>query len=198
MGATARHCARIEIMIRSIEGVIQMIGAGTIVVTVGGFGLRIYTNSEDSLVVGKSVTLATYMLLRQDGVYLYGFADVADRDFFELLLTVSGFGPKTTLALLRRATRKQLSVAIAQRDVEYLTHVVGLGKKSAGKLVVELSEKIKIDDSTQKNTDAEVFDMLVALGYTNRDAQQALSTIPSTVVGNEKRLKAALNGGVVR
>ncbi len=185
-------------MIRSIEGIVQSAEQGNVVVVVAGFGLRIYTNDENTLTVGKPATLATHMLLRQDGVHLYGFADVADRDFFELLLTVSGFGPKTTLALLRRATRKQLAIAVAQRDVEYLTHVVGLGKKSAGKLVVELAEKIKIDDNTQKNTDAEVFDMLIALGYTQRDAQQALGTIPTAIVGNEKRLKAALNGGATR
>ncbi|HEC94229.1 MAG TPA: Holliday junction branch migration protein RuvA [Candidatus Kaiserbacteria bacterium] len=183
-------------MIRTVEGIVQSIDTGGVIVTVAGFGLRIHTNEEDSLTVGKRAFFSTHMLMKQDGIRLYGFADVADRDFFEQLLTVSGFGPKTTMSLLRRATRKQLGVAIANRDVEYLTRVVGLGKKSAGKLVVELAEKIMIDGTQQKNTDTEVFDMLVALGYTERDAQKALSTIPVTIVGNEKRLKAALNGGV--
>ncbi len=183
-------------MIRNIEGIIQSIENGSVIITVAGFGLRIHTNENLSLVVGEHTFFATHMIMKQDGVRLYGFADVTDRDFFEQLLTVSGFGPKTTLALLHRATRKQLEVAIANRDVEYLTRVVGLGKKSAGKLVVELAEKITIGDAQRKNTDTEVFDMLVALGYTERDAQKALSTVPVSVVGNEKRLKVALNGGV--
>lgn len=182
-------------MIRTIEGIVQSVDNGDVIVTVAGFGLRIHTNEEDSLTIGKCALFATHMIMRQDGIQMYGFVDVANRDFFELLLTVSGFGPKTTLALMRRATRKQLAVAIANRDVEYLTRVIGLGKKSAGKLVLELAEKITIDDSQRKNTDTEVFDMLVALGYTERDAQRALSTVSATVVGNEKRLKAALSGG---
>lgn len=183
-------------MIRTIEGIVQSADKGDVIVTVAGFGLRIHTNEDVSLTVGKRVLFATHMVLRQDGVQLYGFTDIKDRDFFELLLTVSGFGPKTTLALLRKATRKQLEVAIANHDVEYLTKVVGLGKKSAGKLVLELAEKITLSDAQQKNTDAEVFEMLIALGYTDRDAQKALSTVPSTVVGNEQRLKVALGGGV--
>lgn len=182
-------------MIRTIEGIVQSTKTGEVIVTVAGLGLRVYTNKDDSYTDGKRTLFATHMVMRQDGMQLYGFTDVADRDFFELLLTVSGFGPKTTLALLRKATRKQLEIAISNRDVEYLTRVVGLGKKSAGKLVVELAEKIAVDDEQRKNTDTEVFEMLVALGYTDRDAQKALSTIPATIVGNEKRLKAALSGG---
>jgi len=185
-------------MIRTIEGIVQSIEKDSVVITISGFGLRIYTSEVDSLKAGKQVLLSTHMVMRQDGVQLYGFVDVADRDFFELLLTVSGFGPKTTLALLRRATRKQLETAISNHDAGYLTKVVGLGKKSAGKLVLELAEKITVSDAQRENTDTEVFEMLVALGYTERDAQRALSTVPVTVVGNEKRLKVALGGGISR
>ncbi len=185
-------------MIRTIEGTVQSIEKDSVVIAISGFGLRVNTSEVDSLKIGKRVIFSTHMVLRQDSLQLYGFIDIADRDFFELLLTVSGFGPKTTMSLLRRATRKQLEIAIANRDVEYLTKVIGLGKKSAGKLVLELADKITIGDAQQKNTDAEVFEMLVALGYTERDAQRALGTIPVAVVGNEKRLKAALGGETSR
>ena len=92
--------------------------------------------------MGSEATLATHLALKQDGLELYGFADSADRDFFELILTVSGVGPKTALSVLRKAPREALEGAIGKRDLAYLTKVVGLGKKSAEKMLVELADKI--------------------------------------------------------
>lgn len=83
--------------------------------------------------------------------------------------------------------------AIAKRDLAYLTKVVGLGKKSAEKLLVELSEKVGL--AAHSDADGEVFDTLVALGYTEREARKALQSIPESAVGKEGRLKAALSSG---
>jgi Holliday junction DNA helicase RuvA len=102
-------------------------------------------------------------------------------------------GPKTALSILRRAPRENLEAAIGKRDVQYLTRVVGLGKKAAEKLVVEISEKIGVTESSEGGEDAEVFDTLVALGYTEREARKAVGAIPSTIVGKEARLKSALS-----
>jgi Holliday junction DNA helicase RuvA len=143
--------------------------------------------------VGTSVNLVTHLAVKQDGVDLYGFADPEDLRFFELTLSVSGVGPKTALSLLRRAPRAQLEEAIGKRDLSYLTKVVGLGKKSAEKLIVEIAEKIGGSGTTVQGEDGEVFDTLVALGYTEREARGALANIPADLTGQDARLKAALS-----
>ena len=122
---------------------------------------------------------------------LSGFSVSAAREFFETLLGVSGEGPQTALSIIRRAPREALMGAIGKRDLNYLTKVVGLGKKSAEKLMVELSEKVGA--STHNTIDNEVFDTLVALGYTEREARKAMQTIPENLLGKDVRLRAALS-----
>ena len=138
---------------------------------------------------GASTTIE--VAVKQDGMELYGFNDALDRDFFEKLLGVSGVGPKTALSILRRAPRAALMGAIGTRDLEYLTKVVGLGKKAAEKLLVELSEKM-VGGSAHDGADGEVFDTLVALGYTERAARKAVQLIPESASGKDARLRAAL------
>ncbi len=180
-------------MIRQIRGTVLSIEPTGVIVDVHGFGVLVCLPAPESCTVGSEVTLRTYMAVKQDGIELYGFTDPADLRFFELSLCVSGVGPKTALSLLRRASRESLEKAIASRDVEYLTRVVGLGKKAAEKLVVEISEKLSVGEGSGTGEDAEVFDTLVALGYTEREARKAVNGIPSTVAGKEARLKAALS-----
>lgn len=179
-------------MIRGITGSITSIETTGVVVDVSGWGVMVHVPQVDSFSIGDTVQLKTYLALKQDGVDLYGFVDGADLSFFELLLSVSGVGPKTALSILRRAPRENIETAIAKRDIPYLTRVVGLGKKSAEKLAVEIGEKIK-SESQDVGEDAEVFDTLVALGYTEREARKALGQIPRDVSGKEARLKAALS-----
>lgn len=179
-------------MIRELRGSVLSVEPGGIVVDVAGFGVLVHVASSDTFGKGDTVALATYMAVKQDGIDLYGFTDPADRRFFELALSVSGVGPKTALALLRRAPRENLETAIGKRDVSYLTRVAGLGKKAAEKLVVEIAEKLG-GSSAAIGEDAEVFDTLVALGYTEREARRALANIPADMIGKEARLKAALS-----
>ncbi len=129
-------------MIREIRGTVLSVEATGAVVDVAGWGVFVHTADTGALAEGASVSLKTYLAVKQDGVDLYGFATEEDRAFFELLLSVSGVGPKTALSILRRAPRADLEGAIGKRDIAYLTRVVGLGKKAAEKLSVELSEKI--------------------------------------------------------
>lgn len=181
------------IMIRSLHGTVSSFEPGGVVINVAGWGVFVRMPSTEPLPIGSDITLATHLAMRKDGPELYGFFDPADRAFFELLLIVPGLGPKTALSLLHRATREQLARAIATRDIAYLTRVVGLGKKSAEKLMVELSEKVVSDPEAKKGDDADVFDMLIALGYTDREARQALSAIPAETSGLDERLKTALS-----
>lgn len=178
-------------MIRRIRGTVLSVGAASVVVEVAGFGVEVRTAAPETARVGEETAFATHLAVKQDGMELYGFQDEADRDFFEKLLGVSGVGPKTALSILRRASRESLMGAIGKRDLNYLTKVVGLGKKSAEKLLVELSEKM--NGAMHDGQDGEVFDTLVALGYTEREARSAVQAIPESVAGKEARLKAALS-----
>ncbi|MFA6278756.1 MAG: Holliday junction branch migration protein RuvA [Candidatus Paceibacterota bacterium] len=178
-------------MIRQIRGKVLSISPASAIVEVAGLGVEVRMNAPEALLVGSEATLATHLTIKQDGVDLYGFIDAADRDFFELILSVSGVGPKTALSVLRRAPREALEGAISKRDLNYLTKIVGLGKKSAEKMLVELAEKV--GPRSHDNADNEVFDTLVALGYTEREARKALQAIPDDAVGKDVRLKAALS-----
>jgi len=180
-------------MIRQIRGKVLALEASGATIEVAGFGIAVALPTLIGLTLGSEAVLATHLAVKQDGMELYGFLDALDRDFFEKLLTVSGVGPKTALSILRRSPRPQLENAIAKRDINYLTRVAGLGKKSAEKLAVELSEKM-VSGSAAQGEDGEVFDTLVALGYTEREARKALSQIPENISGKEARLRAALSG----
>lgn len=178
-------------MIRQIRGKVLDVGLTSAVVEVAGFGIEVRMPSPSVVALGEEASLATHLAVKQDGLELYGFTTTADRDFFELVLSVSGIGPKTALSVLRRSPREALEGAISSRDLTYLTKIVGLGKKSAEKMLVELADKV--GPSSHASEDNEVFDMLVALGYTEREARKALQSIPDTLVGKDVRLKAALS-----
>lgn len=180
-------------MIRQITGEVLHVGLVSAVVDVAGLGIEVRMSSPQALALGSTATLATHLAVKQDGLELYGFTDAADRDFFERMLSVSGIGPKTALAVLRKAPRGSIESAIGARDLSYLTKVVGLGKKSAEKMLVELADKM--DGTAHSKEDGEVFDTLVALGYTEREARRALQAVPEHTVGKEARLKAALGTG---
>jgi len=180
-------------MIRQIRGKVISVGPASTVIEAAGFGIEVRMCATNGFVVGNEAILHTHLAVKQDGMELYGFTDAADRDFFELILTVSGVGPKTALSVLRRSPREALEGAIGKRDLNYLTKVVGLGKKSAEKMLVELTDKV--GPRAHDNADGEVFDTLVALGYTEREARKALQSIPEQTVGKDSRLKAALSAG---
>lgn len=180
-------------MIRQIRGKVLSVTPASAVIEAAGFGIEVKMSAPEKLSVGNTATLSTYLALKQDGLELYGFVDVADRDFFELMLSVPGVGPKTALSALRRSPREALEGAIGTRDLSYLTRVVGLGKKTAEKMLVELSDKV--GPRAHSREDGEVFDTLVALGYTEREARKALQAIPESAVGKDVRLKAALSSG---
>lgn len=168
-------------------------GAGptSVIVEVAGFGIEVKTATPEAFPLGSEATLATHLAVKQDGLELYGFAGAAERDFFELLTSVSGVGPKTALGILKRSSPDALRGAIGKRDLDYLTKVAGIGKKSAEKMLVELSEKV--GPSVHDGADGEVFDTLVALGYTERDARKALQAVPQEITSRDARLKAALS-----
>lgn len=180
-------------MIREIRGTVLSVEPSGVIVEVAGFGVMVCVPSPDAFPEGTTAALKTHLAVKQDGMELYGFKDAADLRFFELLLKVPGVGPKTAMAMMRRAPRASVEEAIARKDLPYLTKVAGLGKKSAEKLIVEIAEKIGVAGGAAAGEDGQVFDTLVALGYTEREARAALSGIPKEIVGQDARLKAALS-----
>jgi Holliday junction DNA helicase RuvA len=179
-------------MIRQIRGTVLEVEPLGATIEVAGFGVFVNMAAPEALTVGSEAALHTYLAVKQDGLELYGFAELADLRFFERLLQVPGIGPKTALAIMRKAPRESLLGAIGTRDLEYLTRVAGLGKKAAEKILVELAEKVGITGA-HDDGDTEVFDTLVALGYTEREARASVAGIPKEVVGKDARLKAALS-----
>lgn len=178
-------------MIRQVRGTVLSAGLVSVTVEVAGFGMEVFTPAPNAFPVGKEARLFTHLAVKQDGLELYGFSSEDDLAFFELVLSVSGIGTKTALSVLRKAPREALEGAIGTRDLNYLTKIAGLGKKSAEKMLVELSEKV--GPRSHAIEDSEVFDTLVALGYTEREARSALKRIPDGIVGKDQRLKAALS-----
>lgn len=184
-------------MIKQIRGTILEKTLTGVVLDVSGWGVLVHTPQSTPILAeeGSILSLKTYLAITQSGVDLYGFMTDADRTFFELLLTVSGVGPKTALSIFSRGSRESLENAIGARDIGYLTRIVGLGKKAAEKLAVELSEKVTLGDGARESTDdAEVLDTLIALGYTEREARKAVGNVPLHITGRDARLKAALSG----
>ncbi len=180
-------------MIRQIRGTVLEVDPSGATIEVAGFGVFVAMAAPESLTQGSEATLFTYLAVKQDGLELYGFPESEDLRFFERLLHVPGVGPKTALSIMRKAPRESLIGAIASRDLEYLTRVAGLGKKAAEKILVELAEKIGSTGS-HDDGDADVFDTLVALGYTEREARASVAGIPKDITGKDARLKAALSG----
>lgn len=178
-------------MIKELRGVVASVEPAGAVVDVAGWGVFVHLADASLLGLGSEVRLKTHLAVKQDGIDLYGFETEEDRRFFEQLVSVPGVGPKTAMSILRKAPRATLEGAIGTRDLGYLTRVIGMSKKAAEKLMVELSEKIG-GGAVHGDEDGEVFDTLVALGYTEREARKTLSLLPASVVGNEERLKAAL------
>jgi len=180
-------------MIRQVRGKVRTREVNGAMIDGGGWGVFLYMATTEGILTGAEVMVLTHMAGKQEGIELCGFVDPLDLQLFTMFLSVSGGGLNTALSSLTRVLREALEQAIGTRDITYLTRVAGLGKKAAEKLAVELSEKIEVSTHAQQGTDAEVFDTLVALGYTDREARKALASIPLHAEGRAARLKAALS-----
>lgn len=176
-------------MIASIHGTLESRRAGQAIVRVGGFSLRIFAPVLTLSQLGEpgsEVTLYTHFQVREDGMALYGFAAESERDAFEQLITISGVGPKVAIALLSTMDAQTLYKAIADEDVQRLSLAPGVGKKLAGRLVLELKGKLPSLTGTGGagvpsgggSLQAEVLEALVGLGYSTAEAQAALRKIP--------------------
>jgi Holliday junction DNA helicase RuvA len=167
---------------------------------VGGVGLLVYVPDplSDQLVPGQNVSLHTYLIVRQDALALYGFDSIEGRDYFILLLGISGIGPRLAVTILSNLTPEAIRRAVLTEQAEIFHRVPGVGKKTAQKIVFSLQDKITKEDgfeplAAMSEADSEVLSALVALGYSVVEAQAALQSIPKDAPEDvEQRLRLAL------
>ena len=186
-------------MIARIEGTIIYKTDKFLVVDVNGVGYKIFTtiDTANAAEQGSTGSFWTYTAVRENSLDLYGFASMEEMSFFELLLDVSGIGPKSALGILTVASIDTLKKAIATGDTSYLNKVSGIGRKTAEKIVIELRDKLqahKGEDGVPSTLrgDSDVVEALKSLGYSQNDARDALKEIPNTIEGTNARIKQAL------
>lgn len=185
-------------MISHLRGKILMRGSDLVVIEVGGVGFRVRvpTSTLEQLgAEGASAELFTHLHVREDDLSLFGFVTEDELTLFELLLTVSGIGPKAALGVLSAATPDTIRAAIAQSNLDVLTGIPGIGKKMAQRLVLELKGKIDLTEAELGQVsplDQEVIAALVNLGYSAAEAQRAARAVPSSEKVVEDRIRAAL------
>lgn len=175
-------------MISSVRGVVLSAGLDSVVIDVGGVGLLLHTTAATaaSLRRGVEAVLATTLVVREESLTLYGFADEDERAVFNLVQTVSGVGPRLALSMLAIHTPDGLRRAVSGGDLAALTKVPGIGKKGAERIVLELRDKIgmpsgPVSSATARTAAAEwagqVRDALVGLGWSLRQAEDTVEAI---------------------
>jgi Holliday junction DNA helicase RuvA len=195
-------------MIASVRGEVLSVDLDHAVVEVGGVGLAVHAVPATlaTLRRGDHARLATSLVVREDSLTLYGFADGAARELFVLLQTVSGVGPRLALAMLAVLEPDTLRAALAEGDLTALTRVPGIGRKGAERLVVELRDKVGIrapaasgpvtSDASAVRT--QVTEALAGLGFPARQAEQAVEAVLAEVDGATTDTAQVLRSALTR
>jgi Holliday junction DNA helicase RuvA len=191
-------------VIASVEGVVGAIAADSLVIEVGGIGYRVYASPAviSTAAAGGRLKLHTYHLVREDQQALFGFRNAEELGFFNLLLTVTGVGPKVAMAIVGSRPTADLQLAILQQDQAVLVSIPGIGKKLAERIIFELKEKVSAagiaagtSAAVSTASEGEVVGALQAIGYSLGEAREASRLAlqdPAVGAGLEERVKAAL------
>jgi len=198
-------------MIAYVKGELVAIEDDKAIVDVNGMGYNIFMSAQAIGLlppIGENVRLHTYLHVKEDAMQLFGFLTRDDLKVFKLLITVSGIGPKGGLNILSKLSPDDLRFAVLSNDVKAISSAQGIGKKTAEKLIIELKDKLNIEDVLNKTVEqsassvhsignnevqAEAIQALVALGYGNTEAAKAVKKVPvDEEMSVEQLLKAAL------
>ena len=192
-------------MIASVEGVVGAVAADSLVIEVGGIGYRVFAAPAVIATAqpGGRLKLHTYHLVREDQQALYGFRNAEELGFFNLLLTVTGVGPKVALAIVGSRPTPDLQLAIMAQDQAVLVSIPGIGRKLAERVIFELKEKVAAAGVSVSGAseiggaagEGEIVAALQALGYSLAEAREASRTALADVGVDsslEERVKAAL------
>lgn len=171
-------------MIGRIRGIVAHRGTDNVVIDVHGIGYQIAVTPRtlsELPPVGDEAVLHTHLHVREDQLALFGFASMADKDVFGMLLGVSGVGPKVALAILGTMSYDQLQIAVSSDDLDALTAVPGIGRRSAQKLLLELKPRFDLADSVIEASGplSEVREALSGLGYAPEEIRGTLADMPS-------------------
>ncbi|MDO4898967.1 MAG: Holliday junction branch migration protein RuvA [Rothia sp. (in: high G+C Gram-positive bacteria)] len=175
-------------MISSLTGTVTHLGLSTAVLDVNGFGMLVHLNARTAsqLRLGEKATVLTTMIVREDSMTLYGFSETAEREVFDLMLSVSGIGPRIALAVLGVHTASEVERAVATGDDKAFTKVPGIGPKGARRIVLELAGKLILADDAGVGSDQlplnqglswkpQVLDALTGLGWNEKDAEASIA-----------------------
>lgn len=187
-------------MIASVTGAVQKIESDSLVIAVGGVGLRVSvprTVLEDVGELGRRITLYTHLQVREDDLSLYGFETEDDLALFEVLLGVNGVGPRLALAILGTLSPELLKSAVMRDDTAVLQRVPGIGKKTAERIMFHLRDKLSLEGPAAalplvSDVDADAIDILTGLGFSIIEAQAALQHVPRDVQAIDQRVQLAL------
>jgi len=171
-------------LISFLEGIVDTVGINYLILNIGniGYQINIPTYNNLPIKVGDKTKIYTYLYLREDKIMLYGFFTKEEENFFELLISTPGIGPKVGLSILSKMTPDDFKKAILQEDLDSITTIAGVGNKLAKKIVLELKEKISkttlFEVGLEKKYKPEIIDdaidALKALGYTYKKAKTAV------------------------
>lgn len=185
-------------MIRRLKGTVLEAQDKGIVIEIGGVGLLVAMPPRilKHIKTGEVVDLHTYLHVKEDALDLYGFPDIQTLKLFESLISINGVGPRSALAVLEVADVGQIEAAIAEGRADLLSRAPGVGRKTAERIVLELRGRIAATESAgvvkSMDTDTDLVETLVNLGYRKEQAAQAVAKIPKEVTGLEARLKHVL------
>lgn len=185
-------------MISSLNGRVKSSTVSSLVVEISGIGILVNVPARISsqIKVGSNIELHTFLIVREDALTLYGFLDLVDRNFFELLLSVTGIGPKVAQAILSTTNAGGVANAISNADMKLLESIPGLGKKGAQRLVLELKDKVgNFAQANGKNSNGisdQVEMGLQGLGYSAKESKEAVSQIKDEIESAELDLASAM------
>jgi Holliday junction DNA helicase RuvA len=187
-------------MIANVQGRVVEIEKDHIVIEIGGVGIQVFIPQQvrNRLHTGESIFLFTVLVVREDSLTLYGFETKESREYFNLLLSVNGIGPRSALSILATLEPEAIRRAVIHEQAEIFARVPGIGRKTAQKILLHLQDRIKAAPGMEpvavmSETDTEVLAALTTLGYSVVEAQTALQNIPvDTPQEVETRLRLAL------
>lgn len=186
-------------MIAGLHGTLESRGANWAIIKVGGVSIQVYMPASTLSTlgaIGAEVHLHTHLHFKEDNLALYGFASQQELELFQMLIGVTGVGPKASLAMLSAMNANDLALAIATGNVDLLDQVPGIGKKMASRLVLELKGKLEsvgVAAAVLGEGNAEVIAALVSLGYSPSEAASAVAAISdSPDLAIEDRIRLAL------
>jgi holliday junction DNA helicase RuvA len=184
-------------MIAKLKGTIEFLRDNYAVVDVGGVGYKVFVTLHTfGKIAGKSeIETYTHTYVREDTLALYGFLTLEELEMFELLITISGIGPKAAMGILSIADPKTVQTAVLNEDPSILTKVSGVGKKTAERVILELKNKfsdLSVHEKAQVSMDSDALEALVAMGYSVSEARETLKLVPADITDIGERVKAAL------